>query len=244
MIERTWQFEAYTVQRLGSHLLIGGRPMSGRTNTHHALEVVWAAPGHRVTAQVADATLSGPCVVINSGVVHRLALDHGMMALVDPAYLSGLPHPRFALDLDASVVSHSRWDGDPASAKALFYAVVGRDFTEPAEDRVRTVLHWMDAMERQGRWGEVTLEAALSQVSLSQSRFLHVFSAAMGVPWRHYFMWRRALVASVLLLDGQSPGAVARAAGYSDAAHLSRHISAVYGMTPSDLLAWRRGASE
>ncbi|CAN0605408.1 unnamed protein product, partial [Ectocarpus sp. 12 AP-2014] len=39
VIERTWQFEAYTLQRLGNHLLIAGNPMSGRTNKHHAMEV-------------------------------------------------------------------------------------------------------------------------------------------------------------------------------------------------------------
>lgn len=70
---------------------------------------------------------------------------------------------------------------------------VGDDFGE-LDERVVRVLAWLDEMEQRGRWHEVTLEGALRRAHLSSDRFRHLFSEALGSPWRTYLVWRRALV--------------------------------------------------
>lgn len=106
----------------------------------------------------------------------------------------------------------------------------------PMEPRVRTVLDWLDGLESEGRWREVTLEAALRQVHLSPSRFRHLFSEALGTPWRSSLVWRRALVALRLAAGGASLTEAAHLSGYADSAHLSRQFRALFGWTLASFL--------
>lgn len=70
-----------------------------------------------------------------------------------------------------------------------------------------------------------------TQLGLSQSRFLHLFSEQMGIAWRPYLLWRRMGCAVAALLLEHSATEAAHRAGFSDSAHLSRTFRRQFGMT-------------
>ena len=74
-------------------------------------------------------------------------------------------------------------------------------------------------------------------VSLSESRFLHLFVEEFEITWRRYILWRRLLASIKYALSGQSLTVSAQHAGFSDSAHLSRVFKEMFGMTPSSIIS-------
>lgn len=83
---------------------------------------------------------------------------------------------------------------------------------------------------------------ALGEVAhLSPSRLQHLFSDQVGVPIRRYLLWQRMLTAMARLAEGTTATEAAHAAGFADAAHLTRTTRRMTGVTPSEmqpLSAW------
>jgi AraC-like DNA-binding protein len=79
----------------------------------------------------------------------------------------------------------------------------------------------------------LTLEAVAGEACLSPSRFRHLFVEETGVGLRPYILWRRFLRVWELLTDGASLSAAAHAAGFADAAHLTRTSRRTFGFPPS-----------
>jgi len=74
------------------------------------------------------------------------------------------------------------------------------------------------------------------QVALSPSRLAHLLRAGMGVPARRYLLWLRLRDAVRELTCGVSITTAAHAAGFADAAHLTRTFRRMLGFTPSAAL--------
>lgn len=212
---------------------IEGRVLDNGMHAHHALQVSWAAPDTMVDLRTNDRSFRGRVVVVDGGVSHALSLENGLIALVDAASavaerLRGLHlHGRGAAAFDAL----EGWDGTLLEIRGSL--LLGGEAPAVRDARVRAVLDWLDEMERGRRWTSVSLEGALAISHLSRSRFLHLFSAEVGSPWRTYLVWRRALVAMTLASQDADLTAAAHAAGYADSAHLSRQFKALFGVTPS-----------
>ncbi len=71
------------------------------------------------------------------------------------------------------------------------------------------------------------------QLGLSASRFQHLFSAEVGVPFRRYRGWQRLRSAIRVAAAGTSLTDAAYAAGFADQAHFSRAFRATFGAPPS-----------
>jgi AraC-like DNA-binding protein len=94
--------------------------------------------------------------------------------------------------------------------------------------------------EKLGIADDFSLKTLASISGLSQSRFMHVFTESTGVPLRPYVLWLRLQRACCDLMSGASVTAAAHAAGFSDAAHLTRTFRRMLGMTPTDLALRKR----
>ncbi len=212
---------------------LSGTVRDNRPHRHHALQLVWAAPSTEVSLELESGRLVGSGFAIDHNLIHRVELPSGLICLVDSG--SELARRlRGSLSLVAGCAPlEIQWSGDPDDADAMLTAVAGADTPGPVDPRIRQVLDWLDAAEGEGRWSEVDLEGALKRVHLSKSRFLHLFSAQVGSPWRTYLVWRRALVAMNRAQSGMSLTDAAHGAGYADSAHLSRQFVALFGITPS-----------
>ena len=88
----------------------------------------------------------------------------------------------------------------------------------------------------------VTLQAATDAVSvrevaaatgLSASRFQHLFTREVGVPFRRYRAWQRLRGAIREVAGGNSLTAAAHAAGFADQAHFTRSFRRTFGAPPS-----------
>ena len=78
----------------------------------------------------------------------------------------------------------------------------------------------------------IKLNDIATQLALSPSRFTHLFSQHMGLPFRSYIRYLRCSRVIEQLSQGASLTAAAYASGYSDAAHLSREFKSLFGISP------------
>ena len=81
----------------------------------------------------------------------------------------------------------------------------------------------------------LTLEDVAAAAFLSPSRFRHLFVEQTGMALRPYILWRRFLRVWELLMKGESLSTAAHAAGFADAAHLTRTSRRMFGIPPSAL---------
>jgi AraC family transcriptional regulator len=81
--------------------------------------------------------------------------------------------------------------------------------------------------------GPLTLDDVADVACLSPSRFRHLFVEQTGMALRPYILWRRFLRVWELLMAGESLSSAAHAAGFADAAHLTRTSRSTFGFPPS-----------
>jgi AraC-like DNA-binding protein len=74
---------------------------------------------------------------------------------------------------------------------------------------------------------------AATAAGLSTSRFQHLFTREVGVPFRRYRGWQRLRGAIRAAASGLSLTDAAYAAGFADQAHFSRTFRATFGAPPS-----------
>lgn len=81
----------------------------------------------------------------------------------------------------------------------------------------------------------LTLEEVANEACLSPSRFRHLFVEETGTAFRPYILWRRFLRSWEIVMRGDSLSVAAHAAGFADAAHLTRTSHRMFGFPPSAL---------
>ena len=83
--------------------------------------------------------------------------------------------------------------------------------------------------------GDTSLDALASAVDLSPGRLMHAFTTSIGVPLRPYLTWLKLQRAAAAIVSGLPLADAAHAAGFADAAHMSRTFRRMFGMPPSSL---------
>ncbi|QJP14120.1 helix-turn-helix transcriptional regulator [Starkeya sp. ORNL1] len=81
--------------------------------------------------------------------------------------------------------------------------------------------------------GPVAVETAALAADLSPSRFQHLFTEEVGVPFRRYRAWMRMRAAIAEIAAGSSFTQAAHAAGFFDQAHFNRDFRRTFGAVPS-----------
>lgn len=123
-----------------------------------------------------------------------------------------------------------------ANAAARTLGIATPPPCRPIHPRVRALLRLL----RAGGVGEATsLEDLASAVGLSPSRLMHVFTCSVGTPLRPYLAWLRVQHAAIAIVSGEALSDAAHAAGFSDAAHMSRTFRRMLGVAPSLLRGMR-----
>lgn len=90
-----------------------------------------------------------------------------------------------------------------------------------------------DAVDRGVRLDELAAVAGVSA-----SRLSHLFADEIGLGVRPYILWRRLARAARAVSGGSALTEAAHAAGFADAAHLSRTFRRMFGLAPSDVAGW------
>lgn len=100
------------------------------------------------------------------------------------------------------------------------------------DDRIARAL----AIVRQMEAPKIRLEEVADAVFLSPSRFQHLFSEEVGLPFRRYVLWRKLARSLVEVGRGSTLSAAAHASGFSDSAHLTRTFYQMFGIPPTAML--------
>ncbi len=101
--------------------------------------------------------------------------------------------------------------------------------TEPIDPRIAQVV---DFLFENG--DDLTAVAALAETAgLSASRFQHLFTQQIGVPFRRYRGWNRMRKAIREIIKGNNFTTAAHATGFSDSAHFSHEFRKTFGAPPT-----------
>ncbi len=224
-------------------LLYVGPGQDTDEHAHHAHQITIAIqgaarfqfPGH---APLADSVLI-PALCrhrqrAGSACLASLYLDPRGSALVASIGQGPRALPRGA---SPSFQGATRWTVATARATAsqLVASIRGGDPTSRRRHD-RRVDHVIRAI-RQDVARPVTTAAFASMLGVSVSRFTHVFSESVGMPFRSYILWLRLQAALDSLVTRRSLTRAAHDAGFADAAHLSRIFRRMFGIAPSVALA-------
>jgi AraC-like DNA-binding protein len=232
--------------------LLATRGEGGRSapHAHHAMHLVVALDGSiRVRAanarawQTAAGVLSAPDVAhaidargadvllvffdpeSDAGEAMRAAFD-GPLRIVDTDARDRIA----ALGVDPVAIMRARGEAWTRGAIAALGAKALR--ARRVHPRVRALLRHVQSLPPRG---DTSLEALAAVVGLSPSRLMHAFTESIGLPLRPYLVWLKLQRAAAGIATGLPLAQAAIAAGFSDAAHMTRTFKRMFGMPPSML---------
>jgi AraC-like DNA-binding protein len=82
---------------------------------------------------------------------------------------------------------------------------------------------------------DLSLEGLAGSLGMSQGRLMHVFTESIGIPLRPYVAWLKLQRAAGAIVSGAPLSVAAHAAGFADAAHMTRTFRRMFGVAPSSL---------
>jgi AraC-like DNA-binding protein len=106
----------------------------------------------------------------------------------------------------------------------------------PLDPRIRRVIERINADPAV----PTSAEQCAASVTLSFSRFLHLFKQETGLTFRAFRAWKRARSLLRHVRQSATLTDIALDTGYPDSTHFSHSIRQVYGLRPSDILAGSR----
>lgn len=225
-------------------VIIYGSSIDASPHRHHAIQLAWPRGGY--SCKLDNSEISTPAI-IDSNIEHQLQIDEGWILLVEPTSEFGValskklagrpskvfkvPSPTFEytehID-DLTVLLSPLFDGLGLSNQ--FPRINESQITD---HRIKALLHELNQCLdgrclKPSNW---RASDVAQKLALSESRFLHLFSKELGIPWRPYLLWCRMICAVRAILNGDSATDAAHMAGFSDSAHLSRTFRKTFGMT-------------
>lgn len=253
----------------GGCLFIGRHDRQLPVHAHQAIQLVVADEGdHRVRASEADPWVTYSVAAIPTRHPHSLDVtdaDYGAVVFVEPETREGRAITQRLLaggiaeagDAEVRLITRaifSEWlEGRKDEVVRLTRHLVGTIAAgvQPAVVTDPRILSAIDYINRHVD-RPLTLDEVAAHVCLSPSRFRHLFSEQTSMGLRPYVLWRRFLLSWDLIMKGATLSEAAHAAGFADAAHLSRTSTRTFGFSPSAMqlamtlpepLAPRRGPS-
>ncbi len=240
-----------------------GSSFSAEAHAHHAVQLVvadgapftWSAEGRRHTASVAliPANVAHALDASGTRVVVVLVERHG----ADGAGLDALAlrARREGAGLDAKARDALLGETSPAedAAAAEWLAFVDRCIVHLLGPRARELV-----LSRESRSAVRSMQRAIAEgraprltevadeVGLSATRLTHRFTREVGIPFRALVPWLRVAAAVREMQSERARGIegsltrAAHAAGFADAAHLTRTFRQLFGLPPSLVLSRAR----
>jgi len=221
------------------------------THSHRAVQLVWAADDPIALTLWKrggeSRTFRAQAALIPANVRHAVdAAGRAVVVLLgEPEGARGAALQQFAL---------SRWgrdlDGELASVEFPNPDISPRMLAELPERLMQAlglqsgcgqplsiaILRAIGAIE-QSLDSVPRLSAVAATAALSSSRFSHRFANEVGIPFRRFVLWARIRRAVDEIARGSNLTVAAMAAGFSDAAHLTRNFHDTFGLSPSMLFS-------
>ena len=235
----------------GGWIGVGRAPSAVPPHEHHALQIALGLDGPMRLQDGDGRWTEHRLAVVQADVRHAFDPAGSLVSLlfVDPdgregrwlrdslrAPITDLPLDLVAPHLPALLAFQDARPGPLAAARIVTGVVEALCQGPPPlrrmDERIARALELIRA-DSSGRLG---LSAVAAQVFLSPSRFAHLFTTEVGLPFRRYVLWRKLNRAMAAFGRGATLSAAAHAAGFADSAHLTRTWRAMFGITPSTMV--------
>ena len=220
-------------------------------HSHHAFQVTVSLGDPVAFSEGDDQWIEAGGAVIMADQTHAFdpRQQHIAMIFVDPETREGI-WLRRSLRATINAIAPERlesataalrafWErpGDALATAAMVNGVVrglcdGPPPMRKLDDRIVRAL----AIVRQMEAPKIRLEEVADAVFLSPSRFQHLFSEEVGLPFRRYVLWRKLARSLVEVGRGATLSTAAHASGFSDSAHLTRTFIQMFGIPPTLML--------
>lgn len=194
----------------------------GRTTPHaHYAHQLIIAPEQPVTVSLAGVIQCSHHLFIESLHQHAILEAPGKVFTLyaEPLTIGALPLQQAMLAL-------------PPSLPALNRALRDCPRTRLQDTRIERALSALDEQLS----GKVIAATLAAQAHLSLSQLERLFARDVGLPVRRLVLWRRLRLAMVRVLADHSVTEAAHDAGFADAAHFSRTLKALFGVTARQAL--------
>ena len=235
----------------GGFLAVGKADGVIPPHSHHAIQIVVAIEGEVAIKGERGDWRTGRGVIVRHDVEHSYDQRGatGGMIFVDPESYEGV-WLQTALAEDITVVPESRTRGcagalstfieKPLESMAIGDLIrhcvlslcAGAPPSRRLDERVTKVLTAIQASDDL----RMSVEDAAAMVFLSPSRFAHLFTQQVGLPFRRYMLWRKLTRAMVAIGKERTIAAAAHASDFADAAHLTRTFYQMFGIPPSVMM--------
>lgn len=210
---------------------------------HLAVQLVIAYKKN-VHINIADGgDIAAPAIVVAANIKHQLMPDELLLVYLEPESVLG--HLLTArcksgyLLLDDNVRDALSAAAQQQEGRGMIQAIAkqfGMSMEQAnantATDRVERLITNLAHRAELPR----TLNQFAIEASLSPSRLGHRITSIVGIPFRPYLRWLRLQRAMKFAAAGNSLTQAAHAAGFADAAHLSRTMRRHFGISLSTLL--------
>ncbi len=214
-------------------------------HTHNSVQLVWS-PDEPFEITIAGRRLERTAVLVPANSVHTLDASGRMVALLlveshgeRGANLNRAAEREAGRDLAAGLAStpFPRIDLDAREVASWCDGAIGALGVEPHRFPItattrRAIRYIEDHLDGVPRVAELA-----RRLRLSETRVTHVFTREVGIPFRRFVLWTRIKRAVSAHQSGCDLTAASIAAGFSDAAHFSRTFRAMFGLSPSLVLA-------
>lgn len=235
----------------GGCLLIGSSRGVVPVHAHYAIQIAFGREdGIAFRANDRDAWTQYGGALIPSRQPHSMDATHvsaNVVMFIEPETREGrvideryLAHGIAAMPEHAVAKSHDvfrAWESRDRDALVQACMTLIRSLTGDVEPKVasderilRAIAYISSHLD-----SKLTLEEVSAEAFLSPSRFRHLFVEQTGLGLRPYILWRRFLKVWELAMQGESMSAAAHAAGFADAAHLTRTCRRMFGFPPTAL---------
>lgn len=220
-----------------------GRTGDPSPHSHYAIQVVLSQKPVHVWTELLGSSLEAG-LVLGPGVRHALGSSDDAITLVylEPdaipgrrvrgalrngyLQLTGTQRREYERAIEAQVSAP-----DFALAELLGSQAEATPAATSSDSRIDALLARLDSLLDT----PCSVAKLATMCGMSPSHFQHRFRAQTGMAVRPYIRWRRLLKALQGVASGSSLTVAAYAAGFSDAAHLSRTMRRHFGITPGTL---------
>jgi AraC family transcriptional regulator len=237
----------------GGCLLIGHSGGVVPLHAHYAIQVAFGVePGIRFRARDGDPWTEYAAALVPSRQPHSMDATHvapNAVLFVEPETTEGRALARRQASVGITAVPaeiiaevgpplFAAWREQRTAAaleragRRVIGALAGGVPTmAPSDERLLRAMAYIRAHVH----APLTLAEVADVACLSPGRFRHLFVEQTGMALRPYILWRRFVHVWELLMQGASLSSAAHAAGFADAAHLTRTSRRMFGLPPSAL---------
>jgi AraC family transcriptional regulator len=220
-------------------------------HAHHAIQVFIAVEGKGAIRAGGEPWREARGFIVRPDVEHSFNAQgaFGALLFVDPESTEGA-WLQTGLTADITLVPDARVEACVSALRAFVerplesmeVADLIRHFvrsfcagvppTRRLDKRIKTVLSAIQVSDDL----RMSLEVAAEKVHLSPGRLAHLFKEEVGLPFRHYMLWRKVTRAMLAIGKERTLAAAAQKGDFADAAHLTRTFYQMFGIPPSVMM--------